>query len=298
MGVALHFPVDGEVGKEQQDDGGGYGDGEQPHGQRLCFGYLSFPMPEGGLCLRVEVADEAVQFPVQRPVTVTQAIGVGIHFRCLPLLQGYQAVAELVQFFGGGKYLHGSLAAESPGYAFFLLLDGTHTGGTSRHFGQVVHQEAVRLVLTGKDFRQVKQVGFLFSQEGAQGVYLFRLDVLPAMELQGLQQAVGTQAEGAVTGAVGLFPADDTSRVASRVMRRCAVLMSRRTCRISADSASISLIRSRSCTKMAAMLAMTATVVSTNADILSCNFLCSNALCLVSIVIYFVFYMLLLYHFV
>ena len=33
-----------------------------------------------------------------------------------------------------------------------------------------------------------------------------------------------------------------------------------------------------SCTKMAAMLAMTATVVSINADILSCSFLCSNAL--------------------
>ncbi len=46
-----------------------------------------------------------------------------------------------------------------------------------------------------------------------------------------------------------------------------------------------SRVRSRSYTKMAAMLAMTATVVSTNADILSCNFLCSNVLCLVPIVI-------------
>ena len=36
---------------------------------------------------------------------------------------------------------------------------------------------------------------------------------------------------------------------------------------------------------MAAMPAMTTTVVSTNADILSCNFLCSNVLCLVPIVI-------------
>ena len=109
--VAFHFPVDGEVRQEQQDNGGGYGDGEQPHGQCLCFGYLSFPMPEGGLCLRVEVADEAVQFPVQCPVAVAQAVGVGIHFRRLPLLQGYQAVTELVQFFGGGEHLNGFLAA-------------------------------------------------------------------------------------------------------------------------------------------------------------------------------------------
>ena len=70
MVFVLHFPVDGEVRQEQQDDGGGYGDGEQPDGQCLRFGYLPFPMSEGGLCLRVEVADETVQFPVQCPVAV------------------------------------------------------------------------------------------------------------------------------------------------------------------------------------------------------------------------------------
>lgn len=43
----------------------------------------------------------------------------------------------------------------------------------------------------GKDFRQVQQVGFLFRQEGAQGVYLCRTHIVPAMGLQGLQQAVG-----------------------------------------------------------------------------------------------------------
>ena len=116
----------------------------------------------------------------------------------------------MMQFLGGGEHLHGFLAAECPGYAFFLLFDGTHTGGTSRHFGQVVHQEAVRLVLTGKYFRQVKQVGFLFCQEGAQGVYLCRTYIVPTMRFQGLQQAVGAQTEDAVTGAVGFFPPDDT----------------------------------------------------------------------------------------
>ena len=115
--------------------------------------------------------DEAVQFPVQCPVAVAQAVGVGIHFRCLPLLDGYQAVAELVQFLGGGQYLHRFLASEEPCDTFLLLRNGVQTGGTFRHFGQVIYQEAVRLVLTGKDFRQVQQVGFLFRQEGAQGVY-------------------------------------------------------------------------------------------------------------------------------
>ena len=148
-------------------------------------------MSEGGLCLRVEVADEAVQFPVQCPVAVAQAVGVGFHFRRLPLLQGYQAVAELVQFFGGGEHLHGFLAAEYPCQPAFLLPHGADACRPTRHFGQMVHQEAVRLVLTGKDFRQVQQVGFLFRQEGAQGVYLCRTYIVPTMRFQGLQQAVG-----------------------------------------------------------------------------------------------------------
>ena len=64
-------------------------------------------------------------------------------------------------------------------------------------------------------------------------------------------------------------------RVASRVICRWTVLISRRTSCISADSASISLIRSRSCTKMATMtIPMTSTIIYPNA-ILNCN-LCSN----------------------
>ena len=79
----------------------------------------------------------------------------------------------------------------------------------TRHFGQVVHQETVRLVLTGKDFRQMQQVGFLFCQKGAQGVYLCRAHIVPAMGLQGLQQAVGAQELGMVMAVVRFVPADD-----------------------------------------------------------------------------------------
>ena len=52
-------------------------------------------------------------------------------------------------------------------------------------------------------------MSILFRQEGAQGVYLCRTYIVPAMGLQGLQQAVGVQTEGTVTDAVGFLPAND-----------------------------------------------------------------------------------------
>ncbi|WP_337557607.1 hypothetical protein [Phocaeicola plebeius] len=120
-----------------------------------------------------------------------------------------QAVAELVQFLGGGQYLHGLLAAKSPGDAFLFLRHGAYTGGTFRHFGQMVHQKAVCLVLTGESFHKVQQVGFFFHQEGAERVYLCRTHEILAAGLHGLQQAVRPQPPDAVVTIVRLFPADD-----------------------------------------------------------------------------------------
>ena len=122
------------------------------------------PMSESGLRLCVEVVNQSVQFPVQCPVAAAQAVGVRFHFRCLSLLQGYQAVAELVQFLGGGKHMYGLFASEEPCDAFFLLRDGAHAGGTFRHFGKVVHQKTVRFPLPLHRFHDVQQMLFLVSQ--------------------------------------------------------------------------------------------------------------------------------------
>ncbi|WP_304301316.1 hypothetical protein [Phocaeicola plebeius] len=182
-----------------------------------------------------------------------------------------QAVAELVQFLGGGQYLHGLLAAKSPGDAFLFLRHGAYTGGTFRHFGQMVHQQAVCLVLTGESFHKVQQVGFFFHQEGAERVYLCRTHEILAAGLHGLQQAVRPQPPDAVVPVVRLFPADE----------RWATVMSRLISCISPVSASISRIRPRSCTKMAAMLQMTATKTRYPARIFVCNLiLCLNSLLL------------------
>ena len=121
-------------------------------------------------------------------------------------MQGYQAVAELVQFFGGRKHLHGFLAAEESRNAFLFLYDGAHIDGTPRHFGQVVHQEAVSFVLFVYRVHDIPQMGFLICQQETQGVYLCRAHILPAMRFQGLQQAVGAQALNVVMVRICFVP--------------------------------------------------------------------------------------------
>jgi hypothetical protein len=72
--------------------------------------------------------------------------------------------------------------------------------------------------------------------------------------------------------------------MASAVMRRWAALMSDRISCIFTVSASISRIRCRSCTRIAAMAVMDATVTATNTDIFKYSFLFSKS-CL-SVVFY------------
>lgn len=106
-------------------------------------------------------------------------------------------------------------------------------------------------------------MGFLVRQEGAERVYLCRAHVFAAERFHGLQQAVGAQELGMVMAVVRFVPADDAlAQQASRVIQRWASLMSRRTCRMVSVPASISLMRLRSCTKMAAMLPMTAIMIT------------------------------------
>lgn len=84
----------------------------------------------------------------------------------------------------------------------------------------MVHHEAVRFVLPLHRFHNVPQVGFFVRQEGAERVYLCRAHILPTMGLQGLQQAVGAQAEDAVTCAVGFsHPMIFSPKMASVAMR-------------------------------------------------------------------------------
>ena len=73
----------------------------------------------------------------------------------------------------------------------------------------MVHQEAVRFILLVYRVQDVPQMGFLICQQETQGVYLRRAHILPALGLQGLQQAVGAQALGMVVEEVCLVPADD-----------------------------------------------------------------------------------------
>ena len=61
-----------------------------------------------------------------------------------------------MQFFGGGEQLYGFLATEESRDAFLFLRDGTHTGGTFSHFGQVVHQKTVRIPLSFYRFPNVQ----------------------------------------------------------------------------------------------------------------------------------------------
>ena len=65
------------------------------------------------------------------------------------------------------------------------------------------------VVLPLHRFHNVPQVSFLFRQDSAQGVYLCRMHIRFTTGFQGLQQAVGVQAEGVVTGAIGFFPPGD-----------------------------------------------------------------------------------------
>ena len=203
------FPVDGKTGEEQQYDGGGDGGGQQPDGQCLRLRYVLFSCVECGLCLRVEVAYQPPQFPVQRPVTDAQAVGVCFHLRRLFPLQGGQAVAEGVEFPGGWQHLYGLLAAEEACQPAFLLPHGADTCSPSGYFGQVVHQQAVCLVLPLHQLHDVPQMGFLVRQEGAERVYLCRAHVFAAERFHGLQQAVGAQELGMVMAVVRFVPADD-----------------------------------------------------------------------------------------
>ena len=139
--------MDGEIRKEQQDDGSRDSRREQPDGQRLCLGYLPLLLHESLLRLPVKFGYQPVQLGVQPPAQCAQAVGVCLHFRRPFLLHGYQAVAELVQFLGGGQHLHGLFAAESPGDTFLFLLHCTDACRPPCHFGQMVYQETIRLIL-------------------------------------------------------------------------------------------------------------------------------------------------------
>lgn len=129
---------------------------------------------------------------------------------------------------------------------------------TPRHFGQVVHLQAVSVPLPFQRFHDVLEVVFLVDQQKTERVYLGRMHIRCTTRLQGSQQAVDAQSLGVVMMTIGIVPTND-ALAQQREVGDAAVdsMMSRRSCRISADSAYISLIRWRPCTRMAAMLQMT-----------------------------------------
>ena len=114
-----------------------------------------------------------------------------------------------MQFLGRREHLYGFLGAQLSPEVVLLAPYGADMCCLPCHFGQVVHQEAVRLVLLLHCFHDAQQVFFFVCQHKTECVYLRRMHIRRAVGLQGLQQAVGAQPEGMVTGAVGSFPPDD-----------------------------------------------------------------------------------------
>ena len=142
--VPPDFAADGEMAEHKQDDAREQGGGKQPDGHVQRLGDFPLPLLQGGKRLPVKGSDQPVQLSVQRPVTGLLAVDVGFQFiRSFPP-EGGQVVAEGVQLLGIGHYLDCLFAAQRAEKVVPPPFHGTHAGGTFRHFGQAVDQEAVR----------------------------------------------------------------------------------------------------------------------------------------------------------
>ena len=158
--------------------------------------------------LPVQMLDEVVQPGVQGKIVGVQAVGVSFHLFCSFLLHGNQAVAECVQFPGRRQYADGFLGAQRSQEIVPSFPHGTYAGGTFRHFGQVVDQNAVRCILHPNGFHDTEQVRFLVGKQVPERINLSRTHMLPAPGFQSQQQAVRGKTFPAIVCRIRIFLAD------------------------------------------------------------------------------------------